>query len=90
LIDRSGYFFLARPRRFGKTLFLDTLKEIFEGNKELFKGLYVYDKWDWDDKYPVLRISLGSGVNKTKDELNHHLKSVLEDVEENLNIQCDK
>jgi len=90
LIDRSGYFFLARPRRFGKSLFLDTLREIFEGTKELFEGLFVYDKWDWEDKYPVLRISFGSGVTKTKDELNHHLKTILEDVEEDLNIQCEK
>ena len=50
LINNSGYYFLSRPRRFGKTLTVDTLKNIFEGNKELFKGLYIYDKWDWSKK----------------------------------------
>ncbi|OHD80732.1 MAG: hypothetical protein A2355_17415, partial [Spirochaetes bacterium RIFOXYB1_FULL_32_8] len=43
LINSMGRYFLSRPRRFGKSLFVDTLKEIFEGNKELFKGLFIYD-----------------------------------------------
>ena len=47
----SKYYFLSRPRRFGKSLFLDTLKEAFSGKKELFKGLYLYDNWDWEKKY---------------------------------------
>jgi hypothetical protein len=41
LINSSGYYFLSRPRRFGKSLFLDTLQDIFEGKKELFEGLYI-------------------------------------------------
>ncbi len=90
LIDRGGYYFLSRPRRFGKSLFLDTLKDIFEGRKELFKGLYIHDKWDWEVKYPVLRISLGSGVLKNIEKLQHHLRSILEDVEEDLLIECKK
>jgi len=50
LIENNKYVFLSRPRRFGKSLFLDTLSEIFKGGKELFKGLYIYDKWDFDKK----------------------------------------
>jgi len=42
-LTKGKHFFLSRPRRFGKSLFLDTLKEAFSGNKELFKGLYIYD-----------------------------------------------
>ncbi|WP_459893825.1 AAA family ATPase, partial [Desulfothermus okinawensis] len=57
LIENYKYVFLSRPRRFGKSLFLDTLKEIFGGSKGLFKGLYIYDKWDFDKKYPVIKIS---------------------------------
>jgi hypothetical protein len=57
LIENYKYIFLSRPRRFGKSLFLDTLKAIFEGRKELFEGLYIYDKWDWSKKYPVIKIS---------------------------------
>ena len=54
----SKYYFLARPRRFGKSLFLSALRYFFEGRRELFKGLYIdsYD-WDWVD-YPVLRLDL--------------------------------
>ena len=89
LIQKEGYYFLARPRRFGKSLFLDTLKEIFEGNKELFKGLYIYDKWDWNVKYPVLRVSLGSGVIKTIEKLKDRLNWILQDVERNVDIKCN-
>ncbi|MDR0609479.1 MAG: AAA family ATPase, partial [Planctomycetaceae bacterium] len=49
-------YFLSRPRRFGKSLTLSTLDALFSGRKELFEGLYVYDKWDWNKKYPVIRI----------------------------------
>jgi Predicted AAA-ATPase/PD-(D/E)XK nuclease superfamily len=57
-IDK-GYF-LSRPRRFGKSLTLDTIAELFSGNKELFKGLWIEDKWDWSDTYPIIRMSLDS------------------------------
>jgi len=91
LINNGTYYFLSRPRRFGKSLFLDTLKEIFEGNnKELFEGLYIYDKWDWNEKYPVLRISLGSGVIKDQTALQRHLNRILKRVEKDLNISCEK
>ncbi|MDE6795973.1 MAG: ATP-binding protein [Muribaculaceae bacterium] len=54
----SKYYFLARPRRFGKSLFLSTLQQFFEGKRELFKGLYIDSvKWDWE-AYPVLRLDL--------------------------------
>ena len=57
LIEDYKYTFLSRPRRFGKSLFLDTLHSIFEGKKELFKDLYIYDKWDWETTYTVIKIS---------------------------------
>ena len=62
------YYFLSRPRRFGKSLFLDTLAEIFEGNKKLFKDLYIYDKWDFNIKYPVIKISF-AGDLRSKESL---------------------
>jgi len=84
-VEDGGVFFLSRPRRFGKSLFLDTLKEAFSGNKELFKGLYIYDKWDWDRKYPVIKISFGSGEfrNPTLFEktIFSFLRSIAEDYE---------
>jgi len=71
----GGYYFLSRPRRFGKSLFLDTLKEIFYGNKELFKGLYIYDKFEFE-KYPVIHISFGSGEFITKESLKQRITEV--------------
>ena len=55
-IDK-GYF-LSRPRRFGKSLTLDTIAELFSGNKALFAGLWIEDKWDWSETFPVVRMSL--------------------------------
>ncbi len=57
LICSGSYFVLSRPRRFGKSLTIDTLEQIFKGNKELFKGLYIYDKYDFEE-YPVIRLSM--------------------------------
>ena len=61
LEDEGKHYFLSRPRRFGKSLFLDTLKELFEGNEPLFEGLAVHDGWDWSVRHPVLRLSFGGG-----------------------------
>ncbi|MDE5814056.1 MAG: AAA family ATPase, partial [Muribaculaceae bacterium] len=58
ILEGSKYYFLARPRRFGKSLFLSTLRYFFEGRRELFKGLYI-DSTDWDwESYPVLHLDL--------------------------------
>ncbi len=62
LVSEGKYFFLSRPRRFGKSLFLDTLKELFECKRALFAGLYADTHWDWSTPSPVIRISFGSGV----------------------------
>jgi len=71
------YRFLSRPRRFGKSLFLDTLSELFKGSKEMFEGLYVYDKWDWETKYPVIKLNLGGGDVNNKAELCDRLKELI-------------
>jgi len=65
LIQQGKYYFLSRPRRFGKSLFLDTLKEIFSGNKEYFEGLYIYDKYEFEE-YPVLKINFGGVRNSVE------------------------
>lgn len=67
LIKPGRKCFLSRPRRFGKTLLIDTFKELFECNKTLFKDLYIYDKWDWNQSYPVLQIDMsGRDVRSSK------------------------
>ena len=53
-------FFIARPRRFGKSLAVSTLKSLFEGRRELFAGLAIEPKWDWSKKWPVLHLDMGS------------------------------
>jgi len=89
LITEGKYYFLSRPRRFGKSLFLDTLKEIFQGNKELFKGLYIYDKFDFE-KHPVIRISFNDGGFKSKKDFNQYLYQVLDKNQRDLGIECPK
>lgn len=77
LADKGKYFFLSRPRRFGKSLFLDTLRQAFLGNKTLFQGLFLEHNWDWNTKYPVLYISLGSGVHENREELRETIRVIL-------------
>jgi len=76
----SKYYFLSRPRRFGKSLFIDTLKEAFSGNKELFKGLYLYDNWDWEKKYPIIKLDLSQAYPDAKENLIKSLDSFLKAV----------
>ncbi|MFM2252444.1 MAG: hypothetical protein RJB68_781 [Pseudomonadota bacterium] len=86
LAEQGKYYFLSRPRRFGKSLFLDTLKELFEGNAALFKGLAAETRWDWSKKHPVIRISFGSGVHKAKVNLVQRMKEILRTNRERLGI----
>ena len=55
---RDRNYFLSRPRRFGKSLTLDTIAELFSSNRGLFEGLWIEDKWDWTETYPIIRLSL--------------------------------
>ncbi len=86
LIKSSKYSFLSRPRRFGKSLFVDTLKNIFEGNKELFKGLYIYDKYNFEE-YPVIKIDW-AGDFKTLESTKKVANSILEYNQKRLGIDC--
>ena len=58
MANEGKFYFLARPRRFGKSLFLDTLGNLFEAKRELFQGLYAENNWEWDAKYPVIKIDM--------------------------------
>ena len=69
LADEGKYYFLSRPRRFGKSLFLSTLEAYFQGKKELFKGLAIYDlETEWK-KYPIFHIDLNTANFREKDSL---------------------
>lgn len=73
------YYFLSRPRRFGKSLLVSTLEEIFSGNKRLFKGLWIYDKIEWK-KYPIIHIDFSHiGYDNgeiLKEALTHRLDKI--------------
>ena len=77
LTESGKYYFLSRPRRFGKSLFLDTLREAFLGSKEYFKGLYLEHNWDWTTKHPVIRIDFGTGHLRTASELDQRILEIL-------------
>ena len=86
LIDEGKYYFLSRPRRFGKSLFLDTLAELFSGNEPLFRGLEAHPRWDWGRRFPVIRLSLGHGVLRDRAELDARISELLEDNEVRLGV----
>ncbi len=78
LINTGSYYFLSRPRRFGKSLLISTMKEIFSGNKELFKDLWIYDKIEWE-KFPVIKISFNEVAYKElglTQAINYHIKEI--------------
>ena len=77
LLHEGKHYFLSRPRRFGKSLFLDTCKELFEGNEPLFEGLGIHGAWDWSVRHPVVRLSFGSGNFK---EPGHVKASLMEQL----------
>ena len=76
---KPGYYFLSRPRRFGKSLLISTLQHLFEGRKQLFEGLSIYDQWNFSETHPVIRLSFGAGEFKTRRDIEH---SVLEQLME--------
>ncbi|MDQ1352613.1 MAG: hypothetical protein QG657_2919 [Acidobacteriota bacterium] len=86
LLAQGGAFFLSRPRRFGKSLLISILKEIFLGNKELFKGYWIYDRIDWE-KYPLLHLDF-QGIDYKSLGLDKALTNVLNGIAGEHGIQC--
>lgn len=77
LTQEGEYYFLSRPRRFGKSLLLSTIKAAFQGKKDLFQGLYLENNWDWGKENPVVHVSFGSGVMRSIDELRDSFNYIL-------------
>ena len=90
LIEDGQYYFLSRPRRFGKSLFLDTLRTIFSGDKEIFKDLHIGKNGYEFIKYPVIHISFGSGTGKTKADYEQKIYEIMRNNQEDLDIVCPK
>lgn len=90
LITRGCYYFLSRPRRFGKSLLMSTIHAIFDGKRELFKGLYIDELEDWDwTPLPVLHLDLNTQKYDAPDKLDYVIHSFLQVHEQRLGIVSD-
>jgi hypothetical protein len=83
------YYFLSRPRRFGKTLFVDTLQCAFEGKRELFEGLYLENHWDWSMSCPVIHISFGGGMLQSRAELDERIRELLDENRKRFDVRFE-
>ena len=82
LVEEGTHYFLSRPRRFGKSLFLDTCKELFESNEALFEGLAIHEHWDWSVRHPVVRLSFGSGSFTAPGDVQSRVREQLAAIEQ--------
>ncbi|MDR1173113.1 MAG: ATP-binding protein, partial [Bacteroidales bacterium] len=82
-------YFLSRPRRFGKSLLVSTLEALFKGREELFKDLYIYDRWDWTQQYPVIRIDWTEINHSTPEKMENSLVLYLKKIAENYRITLE-
>ncbi|WP_295449584.1 ATP-binding protein [uncultured Thiodictyon sp.] len=89
LATTGKYWFLSRPRRFGKSLFLDTLKELFEGAEPLFRGLDCHSHWDWSRRHPVIRLDFAGGVVQSAERLDESIHELLVFNQRRLGIHCE-
>ena len=77
MVSEGSYYFLSRPRRFGKSLMLSTLEAFFEGKKELFQGLAVEQAdWEWKN-YPIMHLDLNTAKYDSEVALDHMLEEFL-------------
>ena len=86
IASRGKFYFLSRPRRFGKSLTISTLQALYQGSKTLFKGLWIEDKWDWNKKNPVVRLSL-KDINFEQRGLEDSLAERVHEVGQNHGIE---
>ena len=89
LLNEGTHYFLSRPRRFGKSLLLDTLKDLFEGNEPPFAGLDIHDWWDWSVRHPVVGLSFGSGNFKEPGQVEARLTEQLAAIERRAGLAAD-
>ena len=79
MASTGKYYFLSRPRRFGKSITISTLHELYNGSRELFKGLWIEEQWDWNRKNPVIRMSFTSISYQSlglRDAIDHELDRI--------------
>lgn len=88
LAQEGRVYFLSRPRRFGKSLLIDTIAELYAGSEPLFQGLYCHDKWNWQHKHPVIRISFTEGVRGGVAGLDQRVREILAQEQKRLGVSC--
>jgi hypothetical protein len=89
LLDAGKYLFLARPRRFGKSLFCSTIKYLYEGRRELYTGLAIDPLWDWSKTNPVVHLSMTDIGSTSPEKLDCNLRRMLNDVALRYALQID-
>ena len=87
LLNVGKHYFLSRPRRFGKSLFLDTLRELFLGSEPLFRGLAIHDRWDWSVSRPVVSLSFDGGPYSEPGQVKAELMERLDAIEQEHGIR---
>ncbi len=85
LVEQSDHYFLSRPRRFGKSLLLDTLGSLFACHEPLFRGLEIHPHWDWSSPHPVVRLSFDGKYNEPGD-IERNILTQLELIERNAGL----
>ena len=84
-----GTYFLARPRRFGKSLTVSTLEAVFQGKKDLFKGLAIYDKpYDWKP-YPIIHLDMSEGEYSSPELTQHTICKMVASIAQEHGVQID-
>lgn len=87
--NKAGYYFLSRPRRFGKSLLLSTIKEIYQGNRALFAGLWIENQRDWHQVNPVIHLSFAS-IGYRELGLEEAIRIRLRLIAENYGFVCQE
>ena len=82
-------FFISRPRRFGKSLMLSTFKYLFQGRKDLFKGLKIEKKWDWSKTYPVIELNMRSETASDLAGLEKNLRGIARRIAKNYGLNVE-
>jgi len=89
LVEEGRHYFLSRPRRFGKSLLLDTIRALFAGQETLFRGLAIHPHWDWSVTHPVLQLSFDGKYN-APDDIEHSVLAQLELIEHATGLDPDQ
>ncbi|GAB4278663.1 MAG: ATP-binding protein [Methylomicrobium sp.] len=87
LVEHPGAFFLSRPRRFGKSLLVDTIQCLFEGQREWFRGLFIEQRWDWSVTHPVIKLDFAEGILHSREALEQRIVDMLRQNLERLGLE---